>query len=314
METPDKNQTPKKEFSERIRQMLATYKKEYSQSLEDIARDTGYSPSTISKYLSGKPEGDVAKLESLITDVVANAAVRESYKYSLFTHAISDQIKVTFETIRKTGDVGLVTGPAGLGKTCGCQLYCVNNPTTIFITIARKLRADPKDICRSIIAAGGQTGGTGSNYTRVVEKLQASSRLIIVDNAHLLAKSGLGWLFDLHDETGSPIALVGNPEILDRISKNDQQFSRIGYHRVVNLTPNAAKKPTENIVHIYFPDHVAKLLPLALQVSTKQGHFRALKKQLILTREIINGAPGTDPVEAFQSAHGQLVRNYDLQD
>jgi DNA transposition AAA+ family ATPase len=36
--------------------------------------------------------------------------------------------------MRRTGDMGLIHGPAGVGKTCGAELFCRDNPNTLFIT------------------------------------------------------------------------------------------------------------------------------------------------------------------------------------
>jgi DNA transposition AAA+ family ATPase len=303
-----------KDYNESLRQSLIAYMTDYDLSLSDVARDIGYSSSTISKYRSGKPEGDISKLEGLLTDIIAGAATRQTRKYEIFTHHITDLVREVCDIVRgkKRARFGLLTGPAGLGKTKGLELFALNNPTTILVTIQRKLCADPKEICRSIIAAGEHRSTKGASYTTAVEKLEGTRRLLIIDNAHLLSKSGLGWLFDLYDRTGSPILLSGNPEVIRRIKDSDQQFSRIGFARGLSLIPDKAKKPAENIIHRYFPDHVKQLAKLATQVVEGQGHFRALDNQLSLAQDILSGAPDMSVEDAFRAAHTRLVRNYDL--
>lgn len=304
-----------KEFSEATRQSLIRYMEDYNQSLGDVAKDTGYSTSTLSKYRAGKPDGDVSKLEGVIVDIIANAPEREAQKYTIFCHHVTDTIRDICEIVRRKRRFGIVTGDAGLGKTKGIELYCINNPSSILVTIQRGLCAGPKEICRAIVAAGEKRSThKGASHHTAIAKLKGANRLVFIDNIHLLTKAGLGWLFDLFDKTGSPILGTGNPEVLQRIRASDQQLSRIGYFRALELLPEKAKKPAENIIHRYFPDHVKQLGKLAMQVVEEQGHFRALDNQLILAQEILSGEPGMSIEDAFRAAHERLVRNYDLND
>jgi DNA transposition AAA+ family ATPase len=183
------------------------------------------------------------------------------------------------------------------------------------ITVARSLRSTPSGIIRALWAAGGSPNSRGKNHFEfLIEKFKGTNRLIVIDNAQLLSKSGLGFVFDFHDETGSPIALVGNPEIIKRISSNDQQFSRIGVHWKIEPPLDHMEVPTRKTIHQWFPEHVDELYRLARQVAVQMGHLRALKKQLRLAREIMTNQPDISPTTAFRSAHTMLIRNYKLKD
>jgi DNA transposition AAA+ family ATPase len=150
----------------------------------------------------------------------------------------------------------------------------------------------------------------------LVERLRGSNRLIVIDNAHRMTRSALAWIFDFSDPveaggTGCPVALVGNPELLEKIAAKDQQFSRVGVLRPLKLT--GARALADAMLQRLCPAHAGALLDLAERVVTERGHLRALKKHLLLMPEFL-GAAGGDPRKAFLMAHTQVVSNYKLED
>jgi hypothetical protein len=108
------------------------------------------------------------------------------------------------------------------------------------------------------------------------------------------------------------MALVGNPSVLDIIRTNDQWFSRIGLKRELTLRAGQARTIAERLVAQLIPDAVEPLRELAEQVVERQGHFRALRKEVILARKIRENTKDTDWPRAFRAAHETLVRDYAL--
>lgn len=304
-----------KPFNEAIRADLEKYREDSGLTLSDLGRELGVSGSAVSKYLGAKPEGDVASLESSAADVLKNAQKRARRFGELFATTVSNQINSIFETIRKTNDVGGITGPAGIGKTCGTDLYLKVNPTAVKMTATRWLRTG--DAMLSLLWEAVDTrsykrNGSESRAQYLVNKFDRSNRLLIFDNAHRLTKGGLEFCFDFHDATGVPICFVGNPEFLDKIADNDQQFSRIGLFRELKL--KETRVVANRILDQIAPQFAANLEDMAVQVIERRGHVRSLKKQIVLAKEIFEGAGGKHTIEdAFRSAHTQLVgRDYQL--
>ncbi|MBC8009946.1 MAG: AAA family ATPase [Burkholderiales bacterium] len=301
-----------KPFTEAIRAALDTYRTEHGLSLTQLGRELGINSSHVSKYLAGKPEGDVPRLESTIEDVLKNAATRRREKKALFETPASRSIHSACELIRKTNDVGLVHGPAGLGKTSGVALYAGENPSAIVLTLS-KWSGQADGIQAAVFAALESRGKTpGMRRAEwLVERLRGSNRLLVIDNAHRLTHGALQWLFDFQDATECPIALVGNPEVLAKIRENDQQFSRIGLLRAIKPTEVAtlAKQMLQRLC----PDHAPVLQDLATKVAGERGHLRALKKHLLLMPEFFTAAQ-SDPRKAFLMAHTQVVSDYQLED
>jgi DNA transposition AAA+ family ATPase len=301
-----------KPFTEEIRARLADYKARRELSHSELAAELGYNVTQVSKYLGAKPDWDVSRMESVIDDVLANESRREQVKLETFETPISEAMGGVFERTRKTNDISLTFGPAGVGKSKGVELYAVNNPSCIVVT-ATMWKREPDDIEGAIFRSVSNRGWDGRTKRGdwAVQKLHRSNRLIIIDNAQRLKMATLAWLFDFHDATGCPIALVGNPEVLEVIRTNDQLFSRIGYQRVLKLKAGVAATVARRQLKQHLPEAEGELASLAEMVGENQGHFRSVRKQLILAKAI-RDKKKVSWSDAFKAAHTQLVRDYKL--
>jgi DNA transposition AAA+ family ATPase len=282
--------------------------------MDALGRMLGYSGTVVSKYLSGVPEGDVATLEAKIADVLKAAARRGLADVPPFETTVTRIMTSVFELVRKTSDVALISGPAGIGKTVACRVYRQAHPTTLAVEVTR-WRRDDAGLAALLWDEMETAGWTGqvSRAAFMAERLRGSDRLLIVDNAHRMAPAARAWLFDFHDATGCPVALVGNPEILQAIRGNDQQFSRIGIHQVVGLDRKHAADYARQLVDALVPEPPKALYGQAAAVAAERGHLRALRKQLLLAADLAATPTfGGDLVRAFSEAHRKLVRDYEL--
>jgi DNA transposition AAA+ family ATPase len=105
-------------------------------SQADMSRELGISPSALSKWLNKKPEGDIVSLESLVADWLKSRPAREKLKLALFPTAVSRRLASHLEHVRRTNGVAIITGNAGLGKTCAAKIYFAENPTSVLLTAA----------------------------------------------------------------------------------------------------------------------------------------------------------------------------------
>lgn len=303
-----------KPYNEDLRQKLSEYRERQKLTLVELASQLNCGASSLSKYLSKKGVGEIEKLEAVAEDVLKFESRRRESVHRLEPNKISKLVDGAFETIRRTNDCGLIFAAAGVGKTASIELYCRENPATI-TACATKYRCAAGHIVGLLWSSIGTRGWPGnvSRANYLAEKLKGSNRLIIIDNAHRLAASGREYLFDLHDDTGCPIAFVGNPEVLDIIRKNDQQFSRIGYK--LNLAPkkDEIRKVSAQLLEILAPGTGDDLEDLAEVVCEHHGHFRALRKQVQLAQKILSdGGEIKNLRKAFEVAHRLLVRDYSL--
>ncbi len=310
---------PDPRITETTRDALEAYRAKHEYSCGDIAIKLGYSRgsgSIVNKYLNGLVDiYDVARLEASIDDVLRAEATRRDDRIELQDLYPAMQVAGGLETIRKTHDVGAIVGPAGIGKTCGLQLYLRTHPSAILVTVSR-WSSGGAGLEREVFSAV-QHRGWRRQETRMawlVDRFRGTDRLLIIDNAQRLTAYGREWIFDFHDATGMAISLVGNPDLVISRSANDQQKSRIGL--LVRITLGDPREAARRLLGKGGAgDHkdTAAIYDLAERVLTAQsgGHMRALRKHLSLAHEFAPQVSG-DLRKAFLSAHRNLVADYNL--
>lgn len=305
-----------KPIDQQLRQQLQKYKDREGLSLKDLGKRIDASEAMVSRYLSDRFEGDVGGIELKIRDLIKLDEMRALViqEIETFPTLVTKQVHNALELIRKNSHVGLIFGDAGVGKSRAIQLYTSKTPLSLQITLSRFSGSDTNGIItaiwRQIDTSAYRRKRDGNRGSFLVERLKGSGRMLIIDNAHRLTRVGREALFDFHDATGCPIALVGNPELLDAIEENDQQFSRVGVRMKADLKDKAEEAAGELLTRVW-PEAATELLDLATTVVTHHGRLRALWHQIRIARELMTKGAKT-PTKAFQLAHEHLVRNYRL--
>jgi DNA transposition AAA+ family ATPase len=293
-----------------LRELLLAAREEDGLTITKMSQQIGYSTSVLSQYLTGIYPGDTDRFERRAADWLRARDRKKRIGVKLIESEATRTVMAALETIRRTNDVGVIYGDAGIGKTSGIALYLEENPTCVEISLSRWARNDAQ-IERLIFGAmdSGAWKGNTPRAEFIVSKLRGSNRLLIVDNAHKATAAGLEWLFDLHDETRIPIALVGNEEVIRPIQANDQRFSRVGLKQPVTVSkPRALVK---HLVQSVAPQFLGQVETLLEQVAEQHGRFRAVTKGLSLSATLAE-AGGLDPISAVKAAHQRLVRHYEL--
>ena len=283
-------------------------------STSTLGKQLGYSGSQVSRYLNDEFGGDLDKFEAKAADILRVAPIRRIVSAETFETGVTRTIHGSIQGILETNDFAVIHGPAGIGKTVAAARYHAENPNSFFITLSQDAN-NAHYIRKQLFNATKTRAYTKSGKTHgewILEKIKGSNRLIIIDNGHRITSSGRKFLFDLHDASGCPVVMIGNPEILDQIKINDQQFSRIGMcPPEVELEKTEIADIAERILDQDCPDHAEELLAYAITVASKRGHLRALRKQIKLTLYFMERGVD-DAREAFRAAHAALVRDYSL--
>lgn len=285
------------------------------QSQAKLAKMLGCDGGTLNKYLNQKYPADVAPLEAKIEEYLTIRANSRRLKSKVFETTVTAAVGAAINLARITGDtegnISIIYGPAGCGKTKAAELYCATNTMAIFATLTDRTR-DGRGVERAIMAAMETSSykGNQSRWKFLSEKLAASRRPIIIDNSQRLNESGRSWLFDFQDSTGCPIILLGNPEVLDPIKSNDQFFSRFGFKTAVALADKEISAVAHAVAAQYF-DHADDIRDLTALIAKNKGGLRAVKKQCQLAQALKDNGIG-DPRKAFHAAHSKLIRDYAL--
>lgn len=274
------------------------------------------SATRLGKYLQlgdGRaPEKDMPQVQTAIRNWFRHQDRRDQATANLFENHVSKDIFGWLKQIRRTGQISVIHGPAGLGKTSAIGLFCQEHPNTVSFTVTRWERSSRA--MENLIA--DQIGGEGYDCSKgikraqwMVTELRGSERLIIVDQAHRLHFSGAEYLFDFHDATGCPIALVGNIGVLDVVRASDQMTSRIGAVHQVKPRDDY-KDVAKKLIEQYAPGANGELLEEAAGMLSQSGHARALRQRLTIATDLYEDAKGAgkDWTRVFAVAGQKLVK------
>jgi len=295
------------------RSRLSDYRDRNGLSNRTLGMELGYSSAAVSTYLNDDFKGDAEKFESAVENILRNEPIRKVVASETFETDVTSMIAGAIVTIMETNDFALIFGAAGIGKTVGAARFVAANPTSILVTLTQDCN-NAHYIARELFAAVKSRAffKSGLNRTEWIRsKFKGSNRLVLVDNAHRMTASARKWLFDFSDSTSCPVVLIGNPEVLDSIKLNDQQFSRIGLAPEVALDPEEIPSIVSRILIQMCPQHAEALQSYGVKVASQRGHLRALVKEVKLALNFISKGE-KDAKAAFRAAHSQLVRNYDL--
>jgi len=198
------------------------------------AQALGYSGGVISSYKAGTYNGNVKMLEEKIEGWLAREARRlDRLDVPIAETSTLEKIRTACTIAQDEGDIAVIIGEAGTGKTTALRQYAAENHSAILIEvdpsfsqivlmheIARALGLDTK-------------GGQAAVVERVMGALTGRDAVLIIDEADYLSANALELLRRVvNDKSGTGVVLAGLPRLEYKIRnlRNDHQQlqSRIG--------------------------------------------------------------------------------------
>ncbi len=274
-------------------QIKARLNADFSQA--ELARQIGVSAAMINKWIKGAPVGDVVKLEFKLQAWLNGAMERVDLTRELRHTPVTQETCAIIRSIIKTNDLGVITGRAGIGKTCGAQLFLLEDPMATLLTADYchgSAECMVSDLRRKNSIRRRITDPMGFNDI-VVDRFTGTSRPLMIDNAHALTMGGLRWAYAFHNRTGCPVIMIGNPMIEQKIlalPDEDQFTTRTGQFRAVGVFDNkTAQELAGLLLDQYAPHLKADLISQATDTCRARGYARRLKKQIRLALGILEG-------------------------
>lgn len=209
-----------------------------------VAREVGIGDSTVSQFLSGNYKGDVHAMAQKVSRwlsskheeaLVASKAPPEP----TFTRTeTAESVLGVLRSAQALGDMGLVIGAPGVGKTAAVKQY-VATSTRVALATASPAIKTATAILQRLLATRGELPRVGSRISKLDLTLKAREILgpgwlVIVDEGQHLDMDALEELRAIHDASGCGLVLVGNETVLSRIEGKErdagyaQLFSRAG--------------------------------------------------------------------------------------
>ena len=219
------------------------YLSEYEISQAELARAIGASAAYVNQFFNRSSRLPAAAGQGLARKI--NAWMEEDFRKRIsskpedYVELSSSKVIIgAARNVKAASTIGLVDGPAGVGKTHTCRYLASGDsplPGTMLVTVDQDCR-NARGLLAKIYAASRLRRNARKNprLADVVDRLRGSNRLLIIDQVHDLANVNAYKLIqDLHDTCELPILLVGTIRMHDQFTDdrdpNFGQFSsRIG--------------------------------------------------------------------------------------
>lgn len=218
------------------------------------------------------------------------------------THTVDDII-MAVSFAEAAGDISLIYGDAGLGKTVSLKKYVSLHPDTIYIEL-KDCDKSTKGVCEKILFNIGKElhGVDRLLVDTITDYLTNNPRLIIIDEAQHLSIRALENLRAINDSTETGIVLCGNPTVYDRMHGRGQAhfaqlYSRIGIRRHI------VEPDLEDITKIFLNYELDKESLLYLhKLALQRGGIRNCVKVLNIALQLRDDEKEPLTIDHLQSA------------
>ncbi|HBR5677120.1 TPA: AAA family ATPase [Klebsiella pneumoniae] len=209
-------------------------RKGYSQT--QVARAIGKSTAVINQYLQGKYAGDVPAIDALARSFINREVEKEKSQKNAARFVPTVTSRKGMEVIRYAhldGDLNVIYGAAGLGKTMILREYAAQHRDALLI------EADPGYTARVVLEelcgllGISKRGNMHELSEACIAALRDSGRLLMVDEAENLPYRALETLRRIHDKSGIGLVLAGMPRLIINLKgkrgEYQQLYSRVGF-------------------------------------------------------------------------------------
>lgn len=215
-------------------ELLKQYQQDNGLSQARLATLLGVSPAVISQYLKGEYKGDVASIDKKVEQMLLRAKDKATdIKADFVRTTTAQKILEVCSMAHTMNDINLVIGEAGLGKTMAIKHYAQTVENVVLIETEPTF--SPKvlliELCNKLGIPPSKSNH--DNIANIIEKLNGSDRLIIIDEAELLSYKCLEVIRRIHDKSGVGVVLAGMPRLRTNLrgkrGEYKQLYSRIGF-------------------------------------------------------------------------------------
>ena len=275
-------------------------------SSTQAAREIGVSSTRLSKWLRGLYEGDVPATTAKVArwlETRAEARRRDLTPAGLDRHVelgVTRDIAASLAHAQAAGDVVLVHGPSGRGKSWACRRYCAGRSSAWQLSATSAIGSVAGLLHRlgAAIDAGSGHPSALAAETAVIERLRDRGALIVMDEAHHLSVRLLDELRQIRDIAGCGLALIGGDDLWSRLARSphcNQIVGRIGIRLPLGRTADADVGALGRAVLGRNPS--ATELRLLVTAAAGAGGFHALRR-LMMRAFVMARADGREAIAA----------------
>ena len=274
-----------------------------------MARQIGVNYGRFNQWLNGTYQGDNAAVETQVEIWIDAYKERQMAERLLPTAPdwvptpSGNRVIAALGYAQIAGDIAVIYGGAGLGKTTAIREYRRANPNVFHVTMTPATAGVVPCLEEVLEALGvrGVVGGAAKLQRAIIARLTGTQGLLAIDEARHLNVNALDAVRALHDATNIGLALLGNEAVYARMTGGtraaylDRLYSRIG--KRVRLV-RASQGDVDEILGAW-KNVEKRCRKLLYEIAAKPGGLRGLTKVLRLASMISTGKKvGEDDVRA----------------
>jgi DNA transposition AAA+ family ATPase len=261
------------------------------------AREIGVSATTLAQLLAGSYAADPARQVERLARWLALAAEARAQASlppapAWIATPLAERALAALGYAQMAGDVAVIYGAAGLGKTTAAREYARRYPNVWIATMSPATAGVTTALEEVCLALGFRDlpQGAARMSRAIVARIAGTGGLLVADEAQHLTVAALDALRALHDATGVGLALVGNEMVYARMTGGhraaylDRLYSRIG--KRLRLT-RASREDIELIAGAFGVKNGA--VKLLTEIGARAGALRAVVKTLRLAAMMARG-------------------------
>lgn len=282
-------------------EVIARVREEISRrglSQTQVAREAGISQSSLAQLLGGTYAANPRKMTVRLAQWLARLSQQRAQPVmpqapGWVSTPTAERILAALAYAHMAGDVAVIYGGAGVGKTTAAREYAARFPNIWIATMTPATAGVTTALEEVCLALGFRElpGGGARMQRELVARLQGSEGLLVIDEAQHLSVAALDALRALHDATGIGLALMGNELIYARMTGGtravwlDRLFSRIGRRLRVQ---RVVRDDVAALAAAHGVEEAAALRRL-VEIGGQAGALRAVGKTLRLARMMAAG-------------------------
>jgi DNA transposition AAA+ family ATPase len=277
-------------------------------SQSKAAQALGYSSGVVSAYKSRTYNGNVKAFESAAEAWLKREARRiAKIEVPTAETAALDSIRKAVSMAQDDGDIAVIVGDSGTGKTTALRAYAEESRSAVLVEVDSSFTKNVlvTEIARAV--GVDQKGGMTAVIGRIAEALRGRDTVVLIDEADYLSDASLELVMRvINDKAQTGVVLAGLPRLKHKLEnlRNDHQqlTSRVGVLLEVKRMSRAdAVKIIEGVWRGLAKETVEAF------VKTADGSVRTLVKLMGRVHQVMGINRVETPDAECVSAAGEML-------
>ncbi|QCN99456.1 hypothetical protein D3093_29985 (plasmid) [Azospirillum argentinense] len=285
-------------------------------SQAQLAREVDFSAPVISQFLRGNYAGDAEEVGRRLlawldaSEGRAAASAILPGQLAWIATPTGKALRTAIQYAHQLGDITVIYGGAGLGKTTTIKAYAEEHPA-VWVTTADPTTAGVGPLLEEVALTVGLRDAPlhpARLKREIVRRITGTGGLLVIDEAQHLTKAALEAVRAIHDQTRVGLVLSGNADVYERLhggSKPEnfaQLFSRVGRKLKLVAPKDGDVDPLAQALG--FDDGAA--LTFLREKAKLPGALRQIEKCMRFARILASGQDQAPALSHLQLAWREL--------